>query len=119
MNDLQFLAANTRRIGQTGHDWSIQSIGKAINALDTATIAIEANGSKYLDKHLMNYILSLIYESKYRNVIPVEQLEDFLKYQYEEKQTLSLDGSKIRPFDRLNAEFYPKREKVRPPKQSN
>jgi hypothetical protein len=40
--------------------------------------------------------------------------EDFLKYQYEEKQTLSLDCSKMLPFDQLNAElFYPKREKER------
>ena len=34
-----------------------------------------------------------------------------MKYQYEIRQTPAVDGSKVLPFDRLNAElFYPTRE---------
>ena len=41
----------------------------------------------------------------------VDTLEEAMHYQYEEKQTPTIDGSKALPMDQLNAElFYPQRK---------
>jgi len=43
--------------------------------------------------------------------VPLESLVDAMRYQLEEKQTPSVDGSKVLPFDTLSAElFYPDRK---------
>jgi hypothetical protein len=108
---LRWLAGNTHTLGQVGYDWSTRSMGKAIDALHDALIQIESNGNLYLDEDFMNSIFNKIYTDDNNNSIPLQPLEDAMKYQYEIRQTPAVDGSKVLPFDRLNAElFYPTRE---------
>src|SRR6056300_1299243 len=108
---MRWLAGNTHTIGQAGYDWSARSMGKAIDALEDAMVKIEEDGSKFLDEDFMNEIFSKIYTNADGEDVPLESLEDAMKYQFEEKQTSALDGSKVLPFDQLNAElFYPDRK---------
>ena len=108
---MRWLADNTHTIGQAGYDWSARSMGKAIDALEEAMVKIEEDGSKFLDEDFMNEIFSKIYTNADGEDVPLEPLEDAMKYQFEEKQTSALDGSKVLPFDQLNAElFYPDRK---------
>ena len=59
----------------------------------------------------MNGIFNEIYTDKGDNGVPLPPLEEAMQYQYEVKQTPALDGSKVLPFDQLNAElFYPTRK---------
>ena len=59
----------------------------------------------------MNDIFAKIYTDDQGNDGPLEPLADAMKYQFEEKQTPSIDGSKVFPYDTLNAElFYPERK---------
>ena len=55
---MRWLAGNTHFLAQCGIDWSPHSMGKAIDALETAMMVIEEDGSKYLDEHFMNNIFS-------------------------------------------------------------
>ena len=58
----------------------------------------------------MNAIFDNIYVDSDGNPGPLPPLQEAMTYQYEEKQTIALDGSKVLPFDQLNAEmFYPQR----------
>ena len=108
---MRWLAGNTHSIGQAGYDWSARSMGKAIDALEEAMMQIEEDGCKFLDEDFMNEIFSKIYTNADGDDAPLEPLEDAMKYQFEEKQTSALDGSKVLPFDQLNAElFYPNRK---------
>lgn len=108
---MRWLAGNTHFLGQCGIDWSPRSMGKAIDALEAAMMVIEEDGSKYLDEHFMNNIFSRIHSDSHGNEIPLQPLVDAMTYQYEHKQTEAIDGSKVLPFDQLNAElFYPQRQ---------
>ena len=108
---MRWLAGNTHHIGALGYDWSSRSMGKAIDALHDALVEIEKDGSKFLDEDFMNEIFSKIYTNKDGQGVPLEPLVDAMEYQFEKKQTPALDGSKVLPFDQLNAElFYPDRD---------
>ena len=108
---MRWLAGNTHTIGQVGYDWSARSMGKAIDALYEAMVEVEKDGSKFLDEDFMSDIFGKIYTDDQGNDVPLEPLVDAMKYQFEEKQTNTLDGSKVLPFDILNAElFYPDRK---------
>ena len=108
---MQWLAGNTHWLGQTGYDWSTHSLGKAIDALYNASVQIEQDGTLYLNEKFMNDIFNEIYTDQDGNDIPLPPLEEAMQYQYEVKQTPALDGSKVLPFDQLNAElFYPTRK---------
>ena len=109
---LRWLACNTHTLGQVGYDWSTRSMGKAIDALHDALIQIESNDNLYLDEDFMNSIFNKIYTNDNNNSIPLQPLEDAMKYQYEIRQTPAVDGSKVLLFDRLNVElFYTTQEK--------
>ena len=87
------------------------SMGKAIDALYNASVQIEQDGTLYLDEKFMNEIFNEIYTDQDGNDAPLPPLEEAMQYQYEVKQTPALDGSKVLPFDQLNAElFYPTRK---------
>ena len=108
---MRWLAGNTHTIGSVGYDWSARSMGKAIDALDEAMAEVEKDGSKFLDEDFMNNIFAKIYTDEEGNDVPLEPLVDAMRYQFEEKQTPRIDGSKVLPFDTLNAElFYPDRK---------
>jgi hypothetical protein len=108
---MRWLAGNTHHLGQIGYDWSARSMGKAIDALHDAMVEIEKDGSKLLDEDFMDSIFSEIYEDEDGNKVPLEPLVEAMNYQFKEKQTPALDGSKVLPFDKLNAElFYPDRK---------
>jgi hypothetical protein len=50
----------------------------------------------------------MIHTNDKGEVGPLDALEEALHYQYEEKQTATIDGSKALSMDQLNAEvFYP------------
>ena len=109
---LRWLAGNTHTLGQVGYDWSTRSMGKAIDALHDALLEIESNGNLYLDEDFMNSIFNKIYTNDNNNSIPLQPLEDAMKYQYQIRQTPAVDGSKVLLFDRLNVElFYTTQEK--------
>jgi hypothetical protein len=108
---MRWLAGNTHSIGSVGYDWSARSMGKAIDALHEAMVEIKKDGSKFLDEDFMNDIFSKIYTDEDGNDVPLEPLVEAMKYQYEVKSTPAVDGSKVLPFDQLNAElFYPDRK---------
>jgi hypothetical protein len=108
---LRWLAGNTQFIGQQGYDWSTRSMGKAIDAFYEAMDKIESDGSLILNEQFMNAIFDEIYTDDEGNRCPLPPLQEAMKYQYEMKQTNALDGSKVLPFDLLNAEiFYPERQ---------
>ncbi len=108
---LRWLAGNTKSIGQQGYNWSTRSMGKAIDALYEAMDKIESDGSLILNELFMNAIFDEIYEDDDGKPCPLPPLQEAMKYHYKEKQTNALDGSKVLPFDLLNAEmFYPERQ---------
>ena len=107
---LRWLSGNTHLLGQCGFDWSVRSMGKALDALEVALIQIKDNGSLYLEEAFMNSIFSKIHTDDEGKEVHFEPLEEAMSYQYEVKQTPAVDGSKVLPFDKLNAEiFYPTR----------
>jgi hypothetical protein len=58
----------------------------------------------------MNEIFSLIHEDREGNPAPLEPLEEVMHYQFEERQTPAIEGSKVLSIDQLNAELlYPQR----------
>ena len=81
-------------------------MGLPINALYEAMVEIEKYGSKFLDEDFVNEIFSKIYTDENGNDGPLEPLDDAMAYQYERKQTPAVDGSKVLPFDQLNAELF-------------
>ena len=100
--------------GLTGFDWSSCSMGKAIDALYDACVELQQNGDLYLDEDFMNGMFDKIYIDSVGNPAPLPPLQETMKYQYEEKQTVAVDGSRVLPYDQLNTEmFYP----VRPENQ--
>jgi len=103
---LRWLAGNTHFLGQCGFDWSVRSMGKALDALEAALIQIQDNGSLYLDEAFMNSIFSKIHTDDKGKEVSLEPLEEAMSYQYEVKQTPAVDGSKVLPFDQLNAEIF-------------
>ena len=107
---LHWLAGNTHTLGQVGYNWSTCSMGKAINALNDTLVKIMMDGRLYLDESFMNSIFSMIHTNDEGKAGPLDALEEAMHYQYEEKQTPTIDGSKALPMDQLNAElFYPQR----------
>ena len=67
-----------------------------------------------LDEDFMNAIFDKIYVDSEGNPTPLPPLQEAMKDQYEEKQTVAVDGSWVLPYDQLNAEMlYP----VRPENQ--
>ena len=92
---MRWLAGNTHLIGAIGYDWSSRSMGKAIDALYDSMVEIETDPSKFLDENFMNAIFDKIYTDTDGNEGPLEPLVDAMKYQFEEKQTNTLDGSKV------------------------
>ena len=108
---LRWLAGNTHFIGQQGYDWSARSMGKAIDAMYDAMMAIEEDGKLFLDETFMSGIFDNIYIDADGNTCPLPPLQDAMQYQYEEKLTNAIDGSKVLPYDQINAEmFYPTRQ---------
>ena len=108
---MRWLAGNTHSVGAVGYDWSSRSMGKAIDAIYNAMVTAENNGSMFLDEEFMNSIFNNIYTDEDGNYGPLEPLVEVMKYKFEEKMTTAVDGSKVLPYDQLNAElFYPERE---------
>lgn len=111
---MRWLAGNTHFLGRTGFDWSSRSMGKAIDSLYSACLELQQNGELYLNEEFMNAIFDNIYVDSTGNPAPLLPLQEAMTYQYEERQTVAIDGSKVLPYDQLNAEmFYP----VRPENQ--
>lgn len=107
---MRWLAGKTHILGRDGYDWSSRSMGKALDALYSACVDLQENSDLYLDEDFMNAIFDNIYVDSDGNPGPLPPLQEAMTYQYEEKQTIALDGSKVLPFDQLNAEmFYPQR----------
>ena len=105
---IRWLAGNTHSLGLCGYDWSSCSMGKANDALHNELVKIKMNGKLFLDESFMNSIFSMIHTNDKGEVGPLDALEEALHYQYEEKQTPTIDGSKALSMDQLNAEvFYP------------
>ena len=74
-------------------------------------VGLENDRSKFLDKNFMKNIFSSIVTDYNGNKAPLEPLVDAMVYQFEEKKTSAMDGSKVLPFDQLNAElFYSERQ---------
>lgn len=108
---MRWLAGNTHHLGQVGYDWSARSMGKAIDSLHDAMIEIAKDGSRLLDVEFMDAIFDKIYTDENGNEVPLQPLKDAMAFTFEEKLTPTLDGSKVLPFDLLNAElFYPDRQ---------
>ena len=107
---MRWLAGNTHFLGRTGFDWSSRSMGKALDALHSACTELQHDGDLFLNEDFMNAIFDTIYEDSEGNAAPLPPLQDAMKYQYEEKKTVAIDGYKVLPYDKLNAEmFYPSR----------
>jgi hypothetical protein len=86
-------------------------MGKAIDALEVAMNDIMADGSLFLNEMYMRNIFSKIHTDDNGDDGPLPPLEDAMKYQFEEKLTPAVDGSKVLPHDQLMAElFYPQRK---------
>ena len=102
---MQWLAGNTHSLGLCWYDWSSHSMGKAINALHDALVKIMMDGKLYLDESFMNSIFSMIHINDRGGVGPLNALEEAVHYQYEERQTPTIDGSKALSMDQLNAEL--------------
>ena len=59
----------------------------------------------------MNGIFNEIYTDQDGNDASLPPLEEAMQYQYEVKQTNTIDGSTVLPYDQMNAEmFYPVRQ---------
>ncbi len=105
---MRWLAGNTHFLGRTGFDWSYHSMGKAIDALLSACVELKQEGELFLDEDFMNAIFDNNYIDSKGNPAPLPTLQKSMKYQYEQKQTVAVDVSKVLPHDQLNAEmFYP------------
>ena len=81
-------------------------MGRAIDALHDALVQIENDGGLFLDEEFMQNIFSEIASD-------IPELEEHMTHILESKQTNTMneDGSKVLPFDQLNAElFHPSRE---------
>jgi hypothetical protein len=71
-------------------------------------LAIEEDGKLFLDETFMNGIFDNTYNDTDGNTCPLSPLQHAMQYQYEEKLTNAIDGSKVLPYDHLNTEmFYP------------
>ncbi len=73
-------------------------MGNALNALHSACIELQRNGELFLDEDVMNAIFDNIYENREGNPAPLPPLQEAMKYQYEEKQTVAIDGLKLKCF---------------------
>ena len=51
---MRFLAGNSHSIGASGYQWSALSMGKAVDALEIAMIAVHDDCTKFLDENFMN-----------------------------------------------------------------
>ena len=80
-------------------------MGKATDVLETerAMVQIENGGGLHLEESFMDVIFDDIYVDDDGNTAPLQQLKDIMGYTMEEKQSEQLDGSKVLPFDLLNA----------------
>jgi hypothetical protein len=65
-------------------------------ALHSAWVELQQNGDLFLNEDFMNAIFDNIYEDSEGNPAPLPPLQEAMKYQYEEKQTVAIDGLKIR-----------------------
>ena len=72
---MRWLAGNTHNLGGQGYDWSVRSMGKAIDALEVAMVAIKDDGSNFLDIDFMEGIFSNIYDGG-----PLTPLEEYLEH---------------------------------------
>jgi hypothetical protein len=69
------------------------------------------NGKLFSDESFMNSIFTMIHTHERGEVGPLDALEEAMHYQYERKQTPTIDGSKSLPMDQLNAELlYPQQK---------
>ena len=75
---MRFLAGNSHSIGASGYQWSALSMGKAVDALETAMIAVHDDCTKFLDEKFMNSIFSEISEDRG----PLEPLVEFMEYMF-------------------------------------
>ena len=108
---LRWLAGNTHKLGQQGYDWSPRSMGKAVDAPEEAMMAIEEDGSKFLNEEFLDAIFSEIYVDEDRNIAPLDALQQYMNFMFEEKQTNTVDGSKVVPLNQILAELlYPQRK---------
>ena len=78
---MRFLAGTSHNFGPAGYQLSGYSMGKAIDALETAMIAISEDLTKFLDEDFMNNIFSTISE----NNGPLEPLVEFMEYMFGRK----------------------------------
>jgi len=58
---LQWFAGKTHFLGQFGFDWSVLSMGKALDALEASLIQMKDNWSFYLEEAFMNSTFSKIH----------------------------------------------------------
>ena len=77
---MRWLAGNTHHMHGSGYDWSIRSMGKAIDALHDAMVVIAGDGTKLLDETFMNNIFSKISEDKDGRPCPLQPLVDAMHF---------------------------------------
>ena len=86
-------------------------MGKAVDALEDTMMKVELNDANFLTEPFMNGIFDEIYKDADGKPTPLPPLVDTMEYTFEHKLTPTMDGSKVLPYDKLNAElFYPARE---------
>jgi hypothetical protein len=72
---------------------------------------MQQDGSFFLSEDFMNSMFDKIYTNENGNPAPLPPLQDAMQYQYEVKQTNTIDGSTVLPYDQMNAEMlYPSRQ---------
>ena len=96
---MRWLAGNTHFLGRTGFDWSSHSMGKANDSLYSACLELQQNGEMFLNEEFMNAIFDNIYVDSTGNPAPLLPLQEAMTYQYEERQTVAIDGSKVLPYN--------------------
>ena len=78
-----------------GYDWSVRSMGKAIDAIYDAMLELEKDGSKLLDKNFTSNIFSKIDTDEDGNEGPDVDLLD--KRRQNEKQTIKIRSRHSNP----------------------
>ena len=104
---LRWLAGNSHLLSK--FDWSIRSMGKAIDLLEDAMLTIEADSSKFLEDDFMMNIFKPISST-------MKDFSDHLQFVFEQKVTPTIsknefnlvdyNNSKVLQFDKLQAELF-------------
>ena len=71
---MRWLAVNTHNVGDQGYDWSVLSMGEAIDALEESIVKIEDDGALFLDEAFMSDIVLNIMEGDNK----FEPLEEYI-----------------------------------------